>query len=163
MSNIKIKDTNLVENITSEMKLPVGNTGDESQPLALTVEQIKDFTLSGLSTVATTGSFNDLTDKPDLNEYAKISTLNTNYYNKTEINSMIGSGGGSLLQVQTDWNQTDSSAVDYIKNKPNLSNIATTGSYTDLLNKPTIPNKTRTLLITYGDGSTERIEVYTVK
>ena len=42
-------------------------------------------------------------------------------------------------QEQSDWNQTNTSAVDYIKNKPQLSTVATSGSYNDLTNKPTIP------------------------
>lgn len=42
-------------------------------------------------------------------------------------------------QVQSDWSQSDSSAVDYIKNKPNLATVATSGSYDDLSDKPTIP------------------------
>ena len=38
-----------------------------------------------------------------------------------------------------DWNQTDSSKADYIKNKPVLSKVATTGSYNDLKDKPDSP------------------------
>ena len=50
--------------------------------------------------------------------------------------------------VQSDWNQTNSSALDYIKNKPvipvvpTLATVATTGSYNDLLDKPVIPTPT---------------------
>ena len=42
-------------------------------------------------------------------------------------------------QVQSDWSQSDSQAVDYIKNKPNLATVATSGSYDDLSDKPSIP------------------------
>ena len=45
-----------------------------------------------------------------------------------------GSGG-----VQSDWEETDDKSMSYIKNKPTLSVVATSGSYNDLLNKPTIP------------------------
>ena len=97
----KIKDAIILENVTSELKLPVGNAGDNTNPLALTVGQIKDFTLSGLSTVATTGSYNNLTDKPNLNDYATVSTLNANYYNKTEIDALITGGeGGDFLKME---------------------------------------------------------------
>lgn len=41
--------------------------------------------------------------------------------------------------VQSDWNQSDNTADDYIKNKPNLATVATSGSYNDLSDKPTIP------------------------
>lgn len=44
-----------------------------------------------------------------------------------------------FTQVQADWAETDNSAVDYIKNKPSLAAVATSGSYNDLSNKPTIP------------------------
>ena len=87
-----------------------------------------------LATVATSGSYNDLSNKPSI----------------------------PAAQVQSDYAQTDSTAVDYIKNKPalfsgnyndltnkpdlsvyaessDLAPVATSGSYNDLSNKPTIP------------------------
>lgn len=70
-----------------------------------------------LATVATTGSYNDLADKPS-----------------------IPSG-----QIQSDWTQTNTSEVDYIKNKPTLATVATSGSYNDLSNKPTVGNATLTI------------------
>ena len=51
-----------------------------------------------------------------------------------------GSGGGGIEQVQSDWAQSDDTKKDYIKNKPSLSTVATSGNYNDLLNKPTIPD-----------------------
>lgn len=59
--------------------------------------------------------------------------------------SLLGSGnitiqGGGGSAVQSDWNQSDSTADDYIKNKPSLADVATSGSYNDLSNKPTIPD-----------------------
>lgn len=42
-------------------------------------------------------------------------------------------------QIQSDWTQSDSTKKDYIKNKPTLATVATTGDYDDLTNKPTIP------------------------
>ena len=41
--------------------------------------------------------------------------------------------------VQSDWAEDDTTDQAYIKNKPNLATVATTGDYTDLSNKPTIP------------------------
>ena len=93
--SVKIKDAILISNVTDSIKLPIGNAGDETQPLAISVEQLKYHINSNLSTVATTGSYNDLLNKPNLNEYAKVSTLNTNYYNKTEINALITGGEGA--------------------------------------------------------------------
>jgi len=42
-------------------------------------------------------------------------------------------------QVQSDWAQNGEQEVDFIKNKPNLAPVATSGSYDDLKNKPHIP------------------------
>ena len=53
--------------------------------------------------------------------------------------------GSGFTQVQSDWGQTDTTAPDFIKNKPTipvvptLAAVATSGSYNDLSDKPTIP------------------------
>ena len=62
-----------------------------------------------LATVATSGSYNDLSNKPTI----------------------------PAAQVNSDWNAT--TGVAQILNKPSLATVATSGSYTDLSNKPTIP------------------------
>lgn len=43
--------------------------------------------------------------------------------------------------VQADWTENDQTSLAYIKNKPVLSEVATSGSYNDLTDKPTIPTK----------------------
>ena len=235
----KIKDSILISNVSDSIKIPIGNYELDDQPYGISIEQLKYHINSGLSTVATTGSYIDLTNKPDLNIYATLSTLNSNYYNKTEIDALItgGEGAGFLKMefldklppegkanimyfiksefpqeqnlydeyvwddksksyevvsksnyitekkvgemipavydnqitikqgdtvkgtftlnqsvnktitldavVQSDWNQSDTSALDFIKNKP------------------TVPSNTRSLLVTYEDGSQETIKVYT--
>ena len=213
----KIKDAILISDVTSELKLPVGNAGDEVNPLALTVGQIKDFTLTGLSNVATTGSYNDLTNKPNLNEFATLTTLNTNYYNKTEIDALItgGEGAGFLKMEFVDklppegkantfyfvksedpkeqnsyneyvWDEKSKSyeivsKTDYITEKqvgemiPSVYDSQITikqgdtvkgtftlnqsGNATITLDAP--PSNTRSLLVTYDDGTQETIKVYT--
>ena len=49
-----------------------------------------------------------------------------------------------MAQVQSDWDQTDSSQVSYIANKPSLATVATTGAYSDLSGTPTIPTVDQT-------------------
>ena len=217
MASVKIKDSIILENVTSELKIPVGNAGDEVNPLALTVGQIKDFTLTGLSNVATTGSYNDLLNKPNLNEYATLSTLNTNYYNKTEIDALItgGEGAGFLKMVFVDklpekgeantfyfvksefpqeqnsynefvWDEKSKSyeivsKTDYITNKevgemiPAVYDSQITvkqgdtvkGTFTlnqssnATINLDAPPTNTKSLLVTYEDGTQETIKVYT--
>lgn len=64
-----------------------------------------------------------------------------------------GGGGGGGSQVQADWAQNDSSAVDFIKNKPDmeeyakladLAAVAFSGDYDDLSNRPTLATVART-------------------
>lgn len=43
------------------------------------------------------------------------------------------------VNVQADWNVSDNTSDAFIKNKPSLATVATSGSYTDLSNTPTIP------------------------
>ena len=66
---------------------------------------------SDLATVATSGDYDDLENKPTI----------------------------PAAQIQSDWTQSNTSSLDYIKNKPSLATVATSGSYNDLSNKPTIP------------------------
>lgn len=40
--------------------------------------------------------------------------------------------------LQSDWNQSNNASQDYIKNKPSLSTVATTGAYSDLSGKPSL-------------------------
>ena len=42
-------------------------------------------------------------------------------------------------QVQADWDEESTSSPAFIKNKPDLATVATSGDYDDLTNKPTIP------------------------
>ena len=45
----------------------------------------------------------------------------------------------SGTQVQADWTEADVTSPAYIQNKPSLATVATSGSYNDLTDKPTIP------------------------
>ena len=65
----------------------------------------------GAGTSNFSGNYNDLTNKPTI----------------------------PAAQIQSDWAQTVTTSLDYIKNKPSLATVATSGSYNDLSDKPTIP------------------------
>ena len=209
----KIKDAILISNVTDSIKLPIGSAGDETQPLAISVEQLKYHINSNLSTVATTGSYIDLTNKPDLNEYATVSTLNTNYYSKTEIDAMItGEEGVGFLKMkfvdilpekgeantfyfvksenpqkqnlynEYVWDEKSKSyeivsKTDYITSKdlPAVydsqitikQGSVTKGTFTlnqsgnATINLDAPPTNTRSLLVTYEDGTQETLKVYT--
>lgn len=72
-----------------------------------------------------------------------------NNFSDADATKLSGIAAGAEVNVQANWSQTDNSADDFIKNKPdmsiyaqsaNLATVATSGSYTDLVNKPTIPD-----------------------
>ena len=190
-----------------------------------------------LATVATSGSYNDLSDKPtiptvptnvsaftndagyltqnDLSDYVDKETFDTkeevvskaltdlhdsldNYCTKSEVdteladkqdkltaganitidaNNVISSTGGT--QVQADWNQTDDTAVDYIKNKPaipdtsefvtkaeyNPKEVAITEALTDLnenkADKTELPDVSTFATKTELNAKADAADVYT--
>jgi len=112
-----------------------------------------------LATVATTGSYNDLSNTPTIPDGVPTVTSSDNgKVLKATYSGGAGSyswetesgGGGGGTQVQSNWMETDPTAVSYIQNKPNLATVATSGSYNDLSNTPTIP----TVDQTYNASST---------
>lgn len=91
---------------------------------------------SDLATVATTGSYNDLTNKPDLSIYAQSANLAT-VATTGDYDDLVNKPSIPAAQVNSDWSA--SSGVAAILNKPSLAAVATTGDYDDLVNKPSIP------------------------
>lgn len=71
---------------------------------------------------------------------------------KTKLN---GIAAGAEVNVNADWNATEGDAL--ILNKPTLATVATSGSYNDLTEKPTIPtvdvDNENINLHTTGDGT----------
>lgn len=68
----------------------------------------------------------------------------SNYATQNDISDMatqtwVGNQGFLTTQEQADWTESDNTDPAYIKNKPSLAAVATSGSYTDLSNTPTIP------------------------
>ena len=80
-------------------------------------------------------------NKPTIPDAVSGTNDGTNWTSLTigSVTKNIPSGGGAA-QIQSDWTQTDNTQVDYIKNKPSLATVATSGSYSDLSNTPTIPD-----------------------
>lgn len=87
-------------------------TGDIADQTDLQ-EEFGEYTKTAdLATVATSGSYSDLSNTPTI----------------------------PAAQIQSNWTQTDTSSKDFIKNKPTLATVATSGSYNDLSDKPTLAN-----------------------
>ena len=86
----------------------------------------------------------DLVD--DTNQTHKFMT-------SAEKTKLSGIAAGAEVNVQSDWAQTTTTADDYIKNKPTLATVATSGSYNDLSNKPTIPTVNNATLTIQKNGT----------
>ena len=56
--------------------------------------------------------------------------LSTNDYTTTDKNKLAGIADGAEVNVQSDWNQTNTTADDYIKNKPTIPAAANDGVLT---------------------------------
>lgn len=62
-----------------------------------------------------------------------------NNFTTTLKDKLDGIAAGAEVNVQANWAEADSTSDAYIKNKPSLATVATSGNYNDLTNKPTIP------------------------
>lgn len=86
----------------------------------------------------------DLVD--DTNQAHKFMT-------SAEKTKLSGIAAGAEVNVQSDWGQTTTTADDYIKNKPSLATVATSGSYNDLTDKPSIADENYLITVTSFSGS----------
>lgn len=102
--------------------------------------------VSDLAAVATSGSYNDLSNTPTI-PAAQIQS-DWNQADNTKKDYIKNKPSIPASQVQSDWNQSDNTAVDYIKNKPTIPtaqvqanwNESDTSSKAYIQNKPTIPD-----------------------
>ena len=77
-----------------------------------------------------------------------------------DTNVDVAASGGSFTQEQADWNQSDDTAVDFIKNKPTIPAAQVNADWNaasgvaQILNKPTIPTVNDATLTFTQDGET---------
>lgn len=84
-----------------------------------------------------------------------LDTINASFATTTSAittiqSTLMGIGGSGGSVVQTDWSEASTTATDFIKNKPSLSTVATSGAYSDLSGKPLIQSGSCT---TDGSGN----------
>jgi hypothetical protein len=84
-----------------------------------------------LATVATTGSYNDLADKPASTSQVQV---DWNQATTSAVDFIKNKPAIPAAQLQSDWTQTNNIAKDFIKNKPALFS----GAYADLTGRPTL-------------------------
>lgn len=131
--------------------LVVGGTGSFSPATCMpagvawlgysTVDQQKQHL--ALSEVASSGSYQDLEDTPELfsGDYNDLTSKPSPVSVPTKTSDLINDSGfltSITAQVNTDWNSTG--GVSQLLNKPSFASVVLSGSYNDLTNKPTIPS-----------------------
>ena len=109
-------------------------------PTAMTVIQDDEMAVSGGAV------YNALQGKQDTLTAGTNITIATDQQTG---NLVISATGGGSAQVQSDWNQSDSTAVDYIKNKPTIPSAITVDSALD--STSTNPVENRVIYAALGD------------
>lgn len=116
----------------TEAETRVNITGGEK--LSILFGKIKKF-FTDLKTVAFTGSYDDLSNKPtiptktsgltnDSDFVSDASYVHTdNNYTTDEKNKLSGIATGAEVNVQSDWSATDTTSDAYIKNKPTIPTV----------------------------------------
>ena len=143
---------NTSEGVTAEVIISVEEVVGQARDAALAAENAAESANAAADSAsdaadrandaadAATEAIADLDDKLAAKQDTLVSGENIKTINNE---SLLGSGNITIQggeQVQSDWAETDSSDPSYILNKPTLATVATSGSYNDLSNKPTIPD-----------------------
>lgn len=128
------------------------NNYDDTEVRGLINNKVDKVTGKGLSTNDFTDTYKTELDGLDTALNGKVDKetgkgLSTNDFTTEEKTKLAGIESGARVNVQADWNQLDSSADDYIKNKPAIPdaqiqsdwNQTNTESKDFIKNKPTIP------------------------
>lgn len=96
-----------------------------------------DNTASGLAATDVQAAIDELADeKVDKVSGKGLSEEDFTTTYRTKLDSI---NAGAEVNVQSNWTEADTTSDAYIRNKPSLATVATSGDYGDLINKPTIP------------------------
>ena len=137
-SNVFVKDN---DSRLSDTRNPKSHTHNKSD--------IVDFPV--LANVALSGSYNDLKNKPSIPSKISDLTNDSDFVEKSNTKGLLKNNG---TVDTTDYVDTNDSRLSDSRNPkphthtksqitdfPSLANVATSGSYNDLNNKPNIPSK----------------------
>lgn len=106
---------------SSQFEILSGSTFSIKSGILTTVSWSNVTNKPNFATVATSGNYQDLINKPAITSTISGATDYSQYFNTSK---------KALSALAVDWSG--------VNNKPNFATVATSGSYTDLSNKPTI-------------------------
>ena len=122
--------TNATPNL-DQNKIFLGNASNQAVSTALSAVNLSSFNNDlGLATVATSGSYNDLSNTPSL--VTNLNGLSDVTLTNPSANQALTYDNLNSVFINAD--------IDYnnVTNKPVLATVATSGSYNDLSNTPTL-------------------------
>ena len=137
VTDVEVNGSSVVSNKVASITVPTDTSDLTNNAGFITSSALSGYVESSdLSTVAFSGDFDDLLNKPTMSDYVEFSDLST-VATTGDYDDLLNKPTIPAAQVNADWNA--SSGVAEILNKPSLSTVATSGSYNDLTDKPTIP------------------------
>lgn len=138
----------------TELEFSLGTTYDGSAAITANVTSTLSNVVSRGNTTTSGITIGRLTINSGSSPYTFPTVDGSNgYILATYGNGMVYWTSAGSSPVQSDWTQTDTGALDYIKNKPTLANVATSGDYNDLINIP----ETAAYLNVQGDSGTGNV------
>ena len=139
-SLISCMDSGLIVNLTYGVYLSLNNTGK------VAIAGSTNHAWTGeLATVATSGSYNDLTDKPIIPAAYKLPIANQTTLGGIKVGAGLSITADGILSA-TGGGTADSVNWENVVGKPTFATVATSGDYNDLTDKPTIPHYNETLM-----------------
>ena len=124
-----VTDTGSDAYIKNKPTIPPAYTHPTTHPASM---------ITGLATVATSGSYNDLTNKPTIPAAYNLPVANQNTLGGIKVGAGLSITTDGILSA-TGGGTADSVEWANVLGKPTFATVATSGSYNDLTDKPTIP------------------------
>lgn len=87
-----------------------------------------------------------------LNIIGNSSETDTGLMTPEQFNKLKNIESGAEVNVQSDWTQNDTASDSYIKNKPDLKPVATSGMFKDLYYKPTLSSTVGSIKLSDTSG-----------
>ena len=139
-SLISCMGSGLIVNLTYGVYLNLNNTGEVA-----IAGSANNAWIGELATVATSGSYNDLTDKPIIPTAYNLPVANQTTLGGIKVGAGLSITADGILSA-TGGATADSVEWANVLGKPTFATVATSGDYNDLTNKPTIPHYNETLM-----------------
>ena len=130
----------LIINLSYSMYLILNDTGE-----VYVVGSTNNAWTGELATVATSGSYNDLTDKPIIPTAYNLPIANQTTLGGIKVGAGLSITADGILSA-TGGGTADSVNWENVVGKPTFATVATSGDYNDLTDKPTIPHYNETLM-----------------